>query len=260
KARRSDPKTILVIGDTGCRIKGAEAQDCGAAGWPFNAIAKKGAALDPDLIIHVGDYHYRESQCPDPTKCEASPHGDNWEVWQKDFFEPAAPLLARAPWIMVRGNHEGWTRAGAGWRILLSPQSRSAVDEPWPEESPPYSVRFGGLTMTILDVANADDAQTADMRRKKYEKWIADLAAAPADGPRWLLLHIPPWVSHKCPAAPCTERLDDRPLAAIRRLLRDPPSRIDLMLAGDTHMFQVFVPDTAAAPPQIIAAMSRTLP
>src|SRR5262249_18459277 len=83
--------------------------------------------------------------------------------------------------------------------------------------------------------------------------------AAPADGPRWLLLHIPPWVSHKCPAAPCTERLDDRPLAAIRRLLRDPPSRIDLMLAGDTHMFQVFVPDTAAAPPQIVAGMSGDL-
>src|SRR3712207_5673390 len=50
------PRRVLVIGDTGCRQKGTEIQDCTEPGaWPFARVAKKAAALRPDLIIHVGD-------------------------------------------------------------------------------------------------------------------------------------------------------------------------------------------------------------
>ena len=31
---------------------------------------------------------------------------DAWDTWKASFFDPAAPLLTAAPWIMVRGNHE----------------------------------------------------------------------------------------------------------------------------------------------------------
>ena len=53
--------------------------------------------------------------------CAGSPYGDNWAVWQKDFFDPAAPLLAAAPWVLVRGNHELCSRGGHGWFRLLDP-------------------------------------------------------------------------------------------------------------------------------------------
>ena len=57
-------KRIVVIGDTGCRLKGDNVQDCNdPAQWPFAAIARLAAARHPDLVIHVGDYHYRESPC-----------------------------------------------------------------------------------------------------------------------------------------------------------------------------------------------------
>src|SRR5438309_1335623 len=82
------------------RRKGTSVQDCNdPMSWPFATIARLAAAKHPDLVIHVGDYHYRESPCPaDRLGCAGSPHGDNWAVWQKDLFDPAAPLLAAAPW------------------------------------------------------------------------------------------------------------------------------------------------------------------
>jgi len=105
---RDHIRQIVVIGDTGCRLKGDFAQDCNdAVKWPFANVARLAAAHHPDLVIHVGDYHYRETPCPpDHPGCAGSPYGDTWAVWQRDFFNPAAPLLAVAPWVLVRGNHE----------------------------------------------------------------------------------------------------------------------------------------------------------
>jgi hypothetical protein len=78
-------KRIVVIGDTGCRLKGDNVQDCNdPAQWPFAAIARLAAARHPDLVVHVGDYHYRESPCPAARAgCAGSPYGDNWAVWRK---------------------------------------------------------------------------------------------------------------------------------------------------------------------------------
>ena len=43
----------------------------------------------PDLVIHVGDYFYRENACPaDATGCQGTPFGDNWPTWAADFFNP----------------------------------------------------------------------------------------------------------------------------------------------------------------------------
>mgnify|MGYP000167914488 CR=1 FL=1 len=61
-------------------------------------VAGAVAAWDPDLIVHVGDYLYRESPCPEgQSGCAGSPHGDNWATWNADFFAPASPLLGAAP-------------------------------------------------------------------------------------------------------------------------------------------------------------------
>ena len=71
--------------------------------------------MHPDLVVHVGDYHYRENACPaGDAGCSTSPWGYGWDAWDADFFTPAKRLLAVAPWIVVRGNHESCDRAGQG--------------------------------------------------------------------------------------------------------------------------------------------------
>lgn len=67
---------VVVIGDTGCRVKGPTAfvqagdgtatggdrlQDCTSeASWPYNKLARVAASFNPDLVLHNGDMHYRE--------------------------------------------------------------------------------------------------------------------------------------------------------------------------------------------------------
>ena len=95
-----NPARIAVIGDTGCRLKGDRIQACNdPVEWPFATVAAKAAASKPQLVIHVGDYLYRESPCPpgDEKECGGSPSGDNWEAWKADFFTPASALLRRCP-------------------------------------------------------------------------------------------------------------------------------------------------------------------
>ena len=51
-----DPASVVVIGDTGCRIKGARVQDCNdMSKWPLQSVADSAAGVKPDLIIHVGE-------------------------------------------------------------------------------------------------------------------------------------------------------------------------------------------------------------
>src|SRR5215831_8487936 len=137
---RSQLKSIAAFGDTGCRLKAAKGndgdddedggkyQECNnPAAWPFAQVAASIAAAKPDLVIHVGDYLYRESACPPrDAGCARSPYGDDWPTWKADFFAPAAPALRAAPWIVVRGNHENCKRAGAGYFRLLDPAPASA--------------------------------------------------------------------------------------------------------------------------------------
>ena len=156
----------MIFGDTGCRLKGDEIQDCDKpAEWPFAQVARLAAAHRPDLVIHVGDYYYRESPCPaGRTGCAGSPWGDNWNSWNADFFEPAAPLLKAAPWVMVRGNHEDCARGGPGWFMLLD---AAAAPLACPAESAPMAIDAGGLTLYVLDSAGTDDAHAPDDRWRR---------------------------------------------------------------------------------------------
>jgi hypothetical protein len=159
---RSDlPKRILVIGDTGCRVAWyQEPQACSdEALWPFRRIADAAAALKPkpDLIIHVGDYYYRESPCPEHHLCDKeSPFGDRWETWKAEFFDPSAGLLRAAPWIALRGNHEDCQRGGAGWFYFVDPAD-SVPLRGCASSADSYVLHFSGLDMVVLDTAHASD-------------------------------------------------------------------------------------------------------
>ena len=62
---RAEPQRILIFGDTGCRLKGAGVQASNVPRqWPFALVSARAAEKKPDLVIHVGDYWYRETPCP----------------------------------------------------------------------------------------------------------------------------------------------------------------------------------------------------
>jgi hypothetical protein len=158
---KSDPQRIVVLADTGCRLKKADNayQSCNDAdAWPLARIAATAAKMKPDLVLHIGDYHYRENVCPsDIAGCKDSPWGYGWDTWEADLFKPAAPLLAAAPWIVVRGNHEECARAGQGWFRLLDTQAYSAqrsCDDPANDSlanyTTPYAVPLGSDTQVIV--------------------------------------------------------------------------------------------------------------
>ena len=227
------PKTInriVIIGDTGCRIEGKAAQDCDdTKQWPFPVIATDAAGRKPDLVIHVGDYYYREDACPAGNSgCSGSPHGDNWNAWRADFFDPAQPLLAAAPWVMVRGNHEVCRRGGLGWQRLLDP--RPALTE-CADTSPPYRLQLGGLDLLLFDDSAADDFKPDPGKVAAYARQLAPLLK---DAPprSWLLLHRPVW-------ALAQGKLGDKNLnqtmeAAIKGQV---PPGLDMVVSGHLHDF-----------------------
>ena len=177
---KAEPQRIVVIGDTGCRLKGREIQDCNdPQAFPFARVAASAAAFRPDLVVHVGDYHYREDPCPaGRAGCAGSPYGYGYDAWAADFFTPAARLLAAAPWVVTRGNHENCTRAGQGWWRWLDPRPFQAgrdcdnpANDAVGEHSDPYAVPLGGgAQLIVFDTANTSwrGLPRTDPRRAVY--------------------------------------------------------------------------------------------
>lgn len=252
---KAAPRRILVLGDSGCRMKrGAPFQDCNdPIAWPFASIAAMAARFSPDLVIHVGDYHYRENPCPPGNAgCSGSPWGYGWDAWQADFFAPAAPLLARAPWVFLRGNHEECRRAGQGWFRFLDPHPYRAdrsCDDPAHDaganHTEPYALPLDETTQLIVfDSARAGmrPLSSADARfgvyRRQMQK-VAALAARPGMGTTVFASHHPVLAFHPEPG-------DPRPtgnlalqsvLASLHGQAYYPPG-IQLALHGHAHSFQ----------------------
>jgi hypothetical protein len=183
-AWNATPKRILFLGDTGCRIAkkktGYVVQACNdPAKWPFPGVAAAAAAWKPDLVVHVGDYHYRESDCPAGNKgCEGSVTGDVWESWRQDFFTPARPLLRAAPWVFVRGNHELCARGGLGWFRLLEPRPAPSTCT---DVTGPYELPFAGHRLFVID--SADEANTRVSLKSVAPSKKGELT--------WIALHRP---------------------------------------------------------------------
>ena len=92
-------RRIVVLGDTGYRLEGRAVQDCNdPRAWPFAAIALRAASHRPDLVMHVGDYYYRETPCPAGRDgCAGSPHGIRLDHLAGGFFcTGSAPIVRRA--------------------------------------------------------------------------------------------------------------------------------------------------------------------
>ena len=244
-----DFKNALVLGDTGCRIQGNRIQACNdPVAWPFKKVAALAAAENPQLIVHVGDYLYREEECPKEAqdKCAGSKSGDNWETWREDFFTPAAELLRAAPWAFVRGNHESCARSWRGWFYYLDPG-------PWTgactEVSAAYTIQSINPPITMFDTSTASDNNMSTDAVKK----LSDALSRVADRKGWIAAHHPFWAVRLDNAS----NKPDNGNKGLQQVWSDAkPKGFDLILSGHTHLFELLTFDTL--PVQVVAGMGGT--
>jgi hypothetical protein len=252
----ADPQRIVVIGDTGCRIKDGRLQNCTElASWPFSRTAAEAARLRPDLVIHVGDYVSREQPCPAGTAfCQGMPSGDNWPTWDADFFTPAHPLLAAAPFVFVRGNHEDCNRTGSGYLRLLGPDA-FVPGAACTAHLPPYAVPFASLNLVVADDSDAPERAVVESSVPVYRAEIATLSHQTQ--PTWLLLHRPIWGLIAGPLGV--------PIGGNRTMIEAVgdggiPAPVTLMLSGHIHTFEAINYSAAMrVPPQLIAGIGGDL-
>ena len=253
-----NPQRIIVIGDTGCRMKLSENafQPCNDPDqWPYKSVADSAAALKPDLVIHVGDIHYRENACPPgQTACQGSPWGYGYDTFEADFFTPSAALLAAAPWIFVRGNHESCERGGQGWWRFFDPRPlvkgqdcNRAEEDRIGDFSAPYAVPLAGDTRLIV----FDSSFVGTKRLKKddpvyriYADQMREADRLAATGQQNFYINHHPILG--LAPKPTATGLQFYPgNAALQSVLDDIrpsllfPPQVQALLAGHVHVFQM---------------------
>ena len=237
---RAEPQRILIFGDTGCRLKGAAVQACNdPRQWPFALVAARAAEKKPDLVIHVGDYWYRETPCPAGVQgCAGAAYGDNWTAWDADFFAPAAPLLDSSPWLFVRGNHESCARGGPGWFQLLDQAPEPAA---CPAESTPFRIRMGDTSLYVLDSANTEDASAPPGLVKAFAAQLDALGPELDHGRGWILTHRPIWgltpVKRLGPLGALEVGLNKTEQSAVKGR---PLAGVQMIVSGHIHHFAAY--------------------
>lgn len=262
---------ILLIADTGCRMKSTEAlyQACNdAAQWPFRPVADAAARLAPDLVVHIGDYHYRETSCPVGSACATiTTFGFGWASWEPDFFAPAAKLLAAAPWVMVRGDHETCNRGGQGWWRMLDPRPLAAAqdcnvaaNDDTGNYSDPYVVPVDDdVALVVFDSATVG---TKAKPGSQFDTYTAQAKAGftlAASWPHALFLNHQPILGFNSDGTPKAQPGNEMLQGVLEPLYGDAlfPAGVDAVLSGHVHMMQI-VTYLTAQPPIFIAGNGGT--
>lgn len=270
-------KRIVVIGDTGCRLKNGDDvyQACNDGDlYPFAKIAAAAASWKPDLVIHVGDLLYRESPCPpDHPECKGSPWGYGWDAWQADFFAPGAALLQAAPWVMVRGNHESCSRAGQGWWRMMDPRPLQAgrdcniaADDDVGDYSDPYAIPLGNdAQLIVMDTSNTLERpiKPGDIREFKYRKLYRMLEKLTQQASYNIVADHHPilgFFAEQDKQGGVTLKPGNQGIQSVFGALNPKllPSRVDVLLSGHVHAWQQ-VSFSSQHPSQFIAGFSGTM-
>ncbi|MBB3862055.1 hypothetical protein GGQ88_003349 [Novosphingobium hassiacum] len=264
-----------MIGDTGCRLKAKDNawQACNdPVAYPFARIAARAATWKPDVVIHVGDYLYRENPCPEGrTGCSGSPWGYGWDAWNADFFAPGRSLLAAAPLIVARGNHENCVRAGQGWWRLLDPRPlqhgrdcNDAANDVRGDFSPAYAIPLGrAAQVVVMDLSHAGTSIIApgDPRIKEYHStWRALAGFARRAKFTFALDHYPVFGVAAKEGASATGFDAGNPALQTVFADMDPailPRGVDALLAGHIHLWEQ-VDFGGWQPSQFVAGFSGT--
>lgn len=268
---KAQPRRIVIIGDTGCRIVGNFNifQSCDdPVAWPFQRVADKAADAAPDLVIHVGDYHYREGPCDllHPG-CYGSPWGYGFDAWRADFFHPARRLMAAAPWIVIRGNHESCNRAGQGWFRFLDPRPLAprqncniAADDDIGNYSEPYAIPFGrasDLQFLVFDSSwvGLTPIPPTDLMYKNYRAQLEKIFALGARTPQAIFIDHHPVLGFAAnPGNPQNPFPGNAGLQSVLATLYPNvlfPDNVAALLSGHNHLLEI-VTFATPHPPQFI--------
>jgi hypothetical protein len=273
----AEPRRIVVIGDTGCRIKSSDMayQACNDIHqYPFSRVAASAAAWKPDLVVHVGDYLYRENPCPaGQAGCAGTAWGYGWDAWNVDFFTPGKPLLQAAPWVAVRGNHENCNRAGQGWWRLIEPRPLAAgrdciaeADDGVGDYDDPYAVPLGrGAQIIVLDSSNTskDALDPASHEAAQYRDMYAKFDALAAKAPYSIMVEHHPILAFAAHQKKKTgEIVLDPGNPGIQSVFgainpKFTPPNVKLLLAGHVHVWEQ-LSFSSDHPSQIVAGFSGT--
>lgn len=311
---KSDIEHIAVFGDTGCKSSVCQ---LGKAAQPFKDLANSGAKSKPDVVLHMGDYNYRgtggqidfatkagqQAQWPydagdsltNADHCGQLPtmpyysqsdtksnHPDIWQYWYDDLFKSAKKLMAAAPWVVSRGNHELCSRAGPGYFYFLDPHSnlipgQQQLSCPTPDinktviqntlQIPNYVVQFKQLDIAVLDSANACDGFIDTPYTALYTNVFSYLATqVKGDKPTWLISHRPIWAAEDYDGDKSTGCTANNTFGCINQMMQQAiknqpsgalPENIKLILTGHMHKFEsVSFGPNANRPANIIVGSS----
>jgi hypothetical protein len=210
---------MALLGDSGCRVSTWQVQNCSEPSqWPLSRVSASIAADDPDVILFNGDFFYRESACPidleadcagSPGQVPGLPFTDSAYAWVADVFIPMTPMLAAAPLVVTRGNHEACNRGGNGYFYFFDPrQDTSQTCAPTMVDgtptaaatvpSPTYPIDLTvspsrTLRLAIADSSGGNDPTVspyAAIQRPAYEQAAAMTLKKPGRE-SWLLTHRP---------------------------------------------------------------------
>ena len=294
------PRRFLVMADTGCRMNGAlgadgsNQQNChDPAAFPFAYLSRFEAAFKPDLIVQVGDWFYRDTNCSNAfPNCNnaSSPSyetwGDTFDSWNADVFFPAAPLLAAAPWIMVRGNHESCGRGARGWFAFLEPRPYNYANVacaktgtyPLPANgkptynadfTPSYVVRADTLDFIVHDSSFANDSAVDKNMAQNYDIDLTDvLSALGPNATAIFATHKPSFGLVYGSDTATQDNSGDFTEQAVfgggtyknSAFVNGVPASIGLFLSGHIHQFQfVNLQDWTKYAPQLIVGVGGSL-
>lgn len=228
-------KRVAFIGDTGCRVTNLAEQACNSKKeWPLTLILNSISAHKPDLIVHVGDYHYREKTCKSGQKCnQAYRYGSN--AWYSDWFDPAKDISALSPFLFVRGNHEGCSRAYEGWFRYLDPND--FLSTKCPDYIPSWIFDAGPIQFDVFDSSYGKDSDYTEEQIKTLSKQFDFLLQNNNSKPVWFLTHRPLWSYAKKSMI----FYHDGNIAQIKAFGNKFPTNISAIISGHVHIAQIIL-------------------
>ncbi len=243
---------IAFIGDTGCRINAFYQQECNSKeSWPLKKNLDAIASHRPDLIIHVGDYHYRKSKCRHKKKC-GSIYGYDTEAWYADWFDPAKDVMLKSPFLFVRGNHENCNNAHKGWFQYFDPYP--FLPEKCEDFVQSWSLDIGLMKFFVFDSSFGKDIYTSKDEINALKTQFSRLIDGNSKKPIWFLTHKPLWRASKKTLFALKKYGN---FAQIKAFGNRFPNNVTAVVSGHIHIAQVLLMNEA--PDQIIVGNGGAL-
>jgi hypothetical protein len=202
-----------------------------------------------------------------------------WGCLVKDFFRPAEPLLAEAPIVFTRGNHENCSSMGPGrgaaWFRYLTTDpyghnecfAPPAPPAPLPRETEPVQINAGTLHFVLFDSSSVTpmpesaDFDLNQQEANQYTSWFNKVNTLAGNHPGhdyFLITHKPLWMVKRASLTLGVDWTNPTLAKALQQTSRGSLApNIRLVLSGHEHLYQM-LDFNSARPPQVTVGSSGT--